>query len=37
MEESVGDDFRNCLFIWSHWVLVAALRIFDLHCGMRDL
>ena len=25
------------LFIWLHEVLVVACRIFDLHCGMRDL
>ena len=25
------------LFIWLHWVLVAACEIFDLGCGMWDL
>ena len=24
-------------FIWLHWVLVEALRIFNLSCGMWDL
>ena len=28
---------REYLFIWLHWVLVAAHRIFDLHWSMRDL
>ena len=29
--------FKNHLFIWLHWVLVAANRIFDLCCSMQDL
>ena len=29
--------FNICFFIWLHWVLNAALRIFDLHCNMRTL
>ena len=29
--------FLMCLFIWLHWVLVAALGVFDLHCSMQDV
>ena len=32
-----GLFFFKHLFIWLHWVLVAACRIFDLFCGMRDI
>ena len=24
------------LFIWLHWVLIVACKIFHLHCGLRD-
>ena len=30
------DLFLKKLFIWLHWVLVAALRIFDLCCDVWD-
>ena len=29
--------FFKHLFIWLHWSLVAALRIFNLHCGLQNL
>ena len=30
-------SFFLYLFIWMHWVLVVAQRIFSLHCGMETL
>ena len=27
---------KKYLFIWLHWVLIAAYGIFDLRCGLWD-